>query len=233
MGNHIFTRKIHLDDPVFHISDTHFGHESILRFTKRGKYFSTADQMDKHLIEQWNSIVPERNATVIHYGDFCFKDKKYTQHILNQLNGRIILLKGNHDNPNYFDNHPKIMNFVYELLLKVKLPNKENRRLIYCSHAPLWEWHQMYAGAYHVYGHLHGNNKLPFFNTLDVGIDSLFDMGLPLFRPITTKELLQLIDINFVENLLNSKTHELTLAWDRMIEINFKSRNKKCQNSLT
>lgn len=48
---------------------------------------------DAMLVEKWNSVVPD-DALVVHLGDYAFK--KSTS-IVHQLNGRKILMIGNHD----------------------------------------------------------------------------------------------------------------------------------------
>ena len=52
--------------------------------------------MDGQLIKNWNQLVGHED-TVIHLGDFCFGDVKQWEKYRNQLNGKIILIKGNHD----------------------------------------------------------------------------------------------------------------------------------------
>ena len=49
------------------------------------------------LIRRWNSVV-KPNDTVIHLGDFCFsRGEKNHDYYQNQLNGHMVLVKGNHD----------------------------------------------------------------------------------------------------------------------------------------
>ena len=47
------------------ISDTHFGDERILRYENRP--FSSVEEMDKAIIENWNQVVGEED-TVFHLG---------------------------------------------------------------------------------------------------------------------------------------------------------------------
>ena len=50
---------------IWVISDTHFGHSNILKFTDtngnliRGAKFSSLEEMDEHMIDQWNSTVKD------------------------------------------------------------------------------------------------------------------------------------------------------------------------------
>jgi len=88
------------------ISDTHFGHFNIIRYTSRP--FKSLEQMDNTLIRKWNSRVkPEDIIFVI--GDFCFKNssgkkgegiKVSASYWEKRLNGKIIHIQGNHDKNN-------------------------------------------------------------------------------------------------------------------------------------
>ena len=80
---------------VFFTSDTHFGHRFI--FEQRG--FDSLHDHDEELIWRWNSKVPKR-AEVYHLGDFSFSKPSRTIEVIGRLNGKIHLIKGNHDNPN-------------------------------------------------------------------------------------------------------------------------------------
>lgn len=47
----------------FYISDTHFGHQNIIRYDNRP--FSTADEMDEALIDRWNDVVSDEDTEPI------------------------------------------------------------------------------------------------------------------------------------------------------------------------
>lgn len=76
------------------ISDTHFSHQKIIEYTNRP--FPNADIMDINMIHWWNEIV-RKNDIVYHLGDFGLTNKEQTTAIVSQLNGKIKLVKGNHD----------------------------------------------------------------------------------------------------------------------------------------
>lgn len=80
---------------TFIISDTHFGHENIIKYCNRP--FANREEMDKELIKRWNSVVG-KDDIVYHLGDFAMGSKDYITDIVRRLNGRIRLITGNHDN---------------------------------------------------------------------------------------------------------------------------------------
>lgn len=86
-----------IDMNTFIIADTHFGHQNISKHepgrmdkVHEGGYRSH-DQM---LIHRWNEAVSSKD-TVLHLGDFCVQNPP--QDTLKKLNGKKILLRGNHD----------------------------------------------------------------------------------------------------------------------------------------
>lgn len=76
------------------ISDTHFYHNNIIKYCNRP--FTTVEEMNETIIYKWNTVV-KSNDIVWHLGDFCFGPKEYIPEIVKRLNGRIKLVKGNHD----------------------------------------------------------------------------------------------------------------------------------------
>lgn len=79
----------------FGIADTHFNHENIIKYCNRP--FSSVKEMDEALIKNWNKVVSNKD-TVFHLGDVALSSKDYIASIVKRLNGRKILILGNHDN---------------------------------------------------------------------------------------------------------------------------------------
>lgn len=84
---------------IFFISDTHFGHskpyDTFLR--EDGSFLrphGSAEAGDEAMVENWNKVV-KPNDRVYHVGDVAMTKKHLP--ILNRLNGRKVLIKGNHD----------------------------------------------------------------------------------------------------------------------------------------
>lgn len=81
---------------IYFTSDLHFNHARIIDFQKRP--FTDVDHMHDSLIKNWNKVV-SASDTVFVLGDFAFNRSGFPDpnYYLNQLNGRKILFKGNHD----------------------------------------------------------------------------------------------------------------------------------------
>lgn len=136
---------------VWFIGDTHFGHSSTVLKYKRPdgtplRDFPCVDAMNEHMITCWNSVVKPKDR-VYHLGDVVI-NRKCLQ-LLDRLNGRKVLIKGNHDifelddYAAYFDDIRAYRVFV------------EHR--IIASHIPIHPQSLERWNA-NVHGHLHANN---------------------------------------------------------------------------
>lgn len=75
-------------------SDTHFGHKNILEFEREARPFKCLEEMHEVMIDRWNRVVLNCD-TVYHLGDFAFG--RANLKIAERLNGKKILIMGNHD----------------------------------------------------------------------------------------------------------------------------------------
>ena len=134
-------------------SDTHFHHRNIIKYEAEARPFKDRDEMDAELVKRWNEVVGPSDV-VFHLGDFAFAGKNYISSIAHQLNGRKILLLGNHDRENMIDWISCGFYFVHER------PFLLDDKFIF-SHEPLAE---IPDGKINVYGHVNGSK---YFNTID------------------------------------------------------------------
>lgn len=74
-------------------SDHHFGHAKIIVYCDRP--FDSVEQMNEELVDNWNELVKSTD-TVYYLGDFSLKTSAMEQYAP-RLNGRKILVAGNHD----------------------------------------------------------------------------------------------------------------------------------------
>jgi calcineurin-like phosphoesterase family protein len=83
----------------FVVSDTHFGHAGVCKFTESDgvtkiRPWTDPDEMNEDMIRMWNDTV-RPNDKVYHLGDVVI-NRKFLP-VLDRLNGDKVLIKGNHD----------------------------------------------------------------------------------------------------------------------------------------
>lgn len=80
---------------VWFTSDSHLGHKRILELGN-GRPFSSIEEHDSAIASKWNSVVGPTD-TVFHLGDVVLGDWTAGLGLLRSLNGRKLLVPGNHD----------------------------------------------------------------------------------------------------------------------------------------
>lgn len=137
----------------FYISDLHFGHDNILKYD--GRPFNTTDEMTEVMIRNWNSVV-KHNDTVYVLGDFAWKDSIGAD-VASQLNGKKILIKGNHDN--------RLGSSLRTCFASVHdyLTLMDNNIRLVLSHYPIAHWDRQYYDSILLYGHIHNSKEEDFF----------------------------------------------------------------------
>ncbi len=174
-------------------SDTHFGHENIIKYCKRP--FRDKYEMDCTIIENWNKAVRPTD-TVIHCGDVTFYGRDQADKIIKQLNGYKIVIRGNHDK-----GLQRLKEYGFDEAhdnMQLKLLDG---RLVNISHYPYYE-HSIksaYAkpkllaknlrndGRWLLCGHVHDNWK---------NIDKMVNVGVDVwdFKPVSEYDLVQYIE---------------------------------------
>lgn len=134
---------------TFLISDTHFYHTNILNFKRKDgtplRDFKDMDHMMTTLVYNWNKVVSE-NDKVYHLGDVAFVNARGLE-ILNQLNGRKVLIKGNHDNQKL----STYLKYFYDVRAYHILDN------FILSHIPIHP-ESLSRWKANIHGHTHDNN---------------------------------------------------------------------------
>lgn len=175
---------------IFFTSDTHFGHENIIKYCYRP--FGSIEEMDEALIKNWNNKIGPRGNVVYHLGDFAMvhKAEKVLQY-RKRLNGKIFLIEGTHDK---FDDKK---NCGFSSISPMMTIKHEGATITLCHYA-LRVWPKSHFDAWHCYGHSHGRLE-PVGKSWDVGVDN---NG---FTPISFEELLTVMEKrphnpNFIQN---------------------------------
>lgn len=166
-------------------SDLHLNHENILKYCpERGNLWSSVNEMNQSIIDRWNSVVKPKQL-IYCLGDICF----YNTDILNKLNGKIILIKGNHD-------RKEIINCGRFEAVVPYLEIKLDKKLITMCHYKMEVWRNShYNNSYHLYGHSHGTREGDS-QCCDVGIDNPFTN----FTPVSFPQILEFLKTQELRN---------------------------------
>jgi calcineurin-like phosphoesterase family protein len=136
---------------VFLVSDTHFGHTGVCKFTRNDgvtklRPWDNADEMDEEMVKRWNETV-RPNDKVYHLGDVVINRKALG--IMRRLNGDKVLIRGNHDI--FRDDEYR------EHFRELRAYHVMNGMIL--SHIPI---HEDSLGRFgtNIHGHLHANRVM-------------------------------------------------------------------------
>ena len=133
---------------TFYIADWHYNHANILSYDNRP--FKTVEEMDAALVERWNATVTSAD-TVYVLGDMFWGGETKAVPVLDSLNGKKILIKGNHDrckNTEFRKRFDQISGYL-EI-------TDGDRHVVLC-HYPMPCFKNHFHGWYHLYGHVHNS----------------------------------------------------------------------------
>ncbi|MHA6642729.1 metallophosphoesterase [Mesorhizobium sp. A623] len=167
-------------------ADTHFGHALMLREEACNRPYSTTDEMDEALIDNWNAIVHPKD-TVWHLGDFAMRmDDRRVSQIFHALHGTKKLIIGNHDTDKKGNLLPSLKRLPWaEVALAAEITHDGQRIML--SHYAGYVWNAQHRGSYLAFGHSHGKvSGMP--GSVDVGVDAQD------FRPISAEEFVRQAD---------------------------------------
>ena len=141
----------------YYISDCHFFHRSLLtRMDMRP--FSSVEEMNESMISKWNEKV-RKNDDVVILGDFSFGKGEETNSVLSRLNGRLYLIKGNHDDRYLKDGAFKVSRFEW---VKSYEEMKDEKRKVVLMHYPVFCYNRQNSldqegkpTSFMLFGHVH------------------------------------------------------------------------------
>jgi calcineurin-like phosphoesterase family protein len=196
-------------DRVWFTSDTHYGHQNIVRGETRWRDETGAIPLNNvrdfdSLIEMNQSLVKGINLHVepsdwlIHLGDWSFGGCPRIKEFREQINcNNIVLILGNHDQHIQRDSGGGPFRSLFhraESYLEVFYSaGNHNSRIILC-HYPISSWNEMHYGSYMLHGHQHlkGDSRFGIGRTMDVGACGTFSEG--KFRPYHIDEIFGLLE---------------------------------------
>lgn len=173
----------------FYTSDLHLFHKNVIHLSNRP--FKDIDDMHNALIENWNKKVKTSDIVYI-LGDIGYpkksQDIKLIINFLKKLNGKKILIVGNHDFK--LLNYPKFKDEFIEIHNYLEISDF-NRKII-LFHYPIEEWNGYFKNSIHLFGHIHKNDKFlkDIKNRYNVGMD------VNNFTPISMQEILEKLSNN-------------------------------------
>ena len=168
---------------IWLISDTHFFHENILKFTDkdgeliRGARFEDVEEMNEVMADNWNKTVKPGDI-VYHLGDVFIGPKDEFKKFWKRLNGAKRLIVGNHDDIKWIAQN--------ELFQKITMWRQFPEFGLLLSHVPLDP-----SGVYNyrldepmlnVHGHIH-QNPSPTEHHRNVSVEQID------YTPINIEEL--------------------------------------------
>ncbi|MCR5092523.1 MAG: metallophosphoesterase family protein [Lachnospiraceae bacterium] len=122
----------------FYIADCHFFHESLnVQMDNRG--FASGQEMNRYMLDQWNGRVKKKDEVVI-IGDLSTGNAEETNALLEELNGRLFLVRGNHDR---FGRDSKYRTDRFEWIRDYAELHDNNRKVILC-HYPIMFYNEQY-----------------------------------------------------------------------------------------
>ena len=151
---------------TLYIADCHFYHDRICReMDNRG--FSGFEEMNEHMIAQWNARVTSRDDVYI-LGDFCITRGDAAERILDRLNGKLHLIIGNHDK--YLEDK-RFEAWHWFRSVEHYQEIRDNGRTVILSHYPVFCYKGQYRRdkegrplTYMLYGHVHNTHDEVLIN---------------------------------------------------------------------
>ncbi len=140
----------------YYIADPHFFHGNLnARMDCRG--FATVEEMNAYMLKRWNDKVRPRDEVVI-LGDLSWGSAEQTNALLEQLNGRLHLIQGNHDR---FGRNGQYRTDRFVWVRPYAEVHDGKRKVILC-HYPVFCYNGQYRlddkgnpKSYMLYGHVH------------------------------------------------------------------------------
>lgn len=150
------------------IADLHLGHRNICKY----RPCDSVHEHEQLIIDGWNRVVGKRDVVYV-LGDAVFESTRL--HIVDQLRGRKILVRGNHDK---LKAHEYLS--VFEDILGIKKYHGT-----WLSHAPIHP--RELRGCFNIHGHVH-NETVPDNRYFNACIENIG------YEPILFQEIINILE---------------------------------------
>lgn len=181
---------------IWFTSDNHFWHKNIKKFCPNTRKGNTVEEMNELMIRRWQAQV-QPNDRVYMLGDVFFCRVEEAMKIIDRLPGQKFLCYGNHDSAirGNATLRSKFVSVGEYREVDLPVPNrkvlghdvdqwqtapghefKQQLQKVVMFHYPVYEWNRMHHGSFHLFGHVHGGQKIDG-RALDVGIDAELSTG--------------------------------------------------------
>jgi len=193
---------------TFLTADSHFG-EPQNRLDIMFRKFDSPEQHNQTIIDNWNKVVKPEDK-VYHLGDFAYDKSLLTKDFVSQLNGLIVLIRGNHDT-----SKPDLLKGLFAVVAD-SLFIRYGDYKFYLTHFPS----RAKSEYWNVVGHVHGNWRVQK-NMINVGIDAW------QYAPIeisTLPKIMNAIENHYDEDIWAAYYNANTAHLDRGKDGNYASK---------
>lgn len=183
------------EQKIWVTSDWHFGHQQSFLWEPRG--YNSVEEMNEDIIRKHNEVVGE-NDIVYFLGDAMLNDNECGKRCIEQLNGNIHMIRGNHDTNARIEIYKDCKNVVavgsYAEVIKYK------KYHFYLSHYPTLTSNfdgdrSLKQRVINLCGHSHTDNK---FLDMNKGLIYHCDMDAHNCYPVLLDDIIE--DIKEVVN---------------------------------
>lgn len=163
---------------IRYISDLHFGHRNIIQYDNRP--FDSVDAMDKAMMELWNESVSEKDIVYI-LGDVVWQSRiNRWESILNALNGKKFIVKGNHDETSTLKELEKrgvIEEWAHQYIIS------DDGTKVVLNHSPMpFFVNQHHENYVHLYGHVHVSYDYNMVLSMQRTIEELYKHPIRMYN---------------------------------------------------
>ena len=142
-------------------SDLHLFHKRIIEFCPDTRPYADIQDMHDSFKHYWSNTVSAEDTVYI-LGDVSFGSKANTENIFKHLAGKVVIVRGNHDEPKMLSSFQEVHSY-HEVIIQMTR--------VCMFHFPIHSWHRKERGAIHLHGHTHGKGT-DLARRKDIGVDA-------------------------------------------------------------